>query len=56
MNFSDFKSSVDLGHTFSTLVRKEVAYLYGTDGLLSGDGFPTQARVQQMPGWVSRQL
>ena len=56
MNFSDFKSSVDLGHTFSTLIGKGVAYVYGTDGLLSGDEFPTQALVQQMRGSVSRQL
>ena len=56
ITFFDFKSSVDLGHTFSTLIRKGVAYVYGTDGLLSGDGFPTQARVQQMRGSVSRQL
>ena len=50
------KSSVDLGHTFSTLIGKGGAYVYGTDGLLSGDEFPTHALVQQMRGSVSRQL
>ena len=56
MNFFDFKSSVDLGHTFSTLIGKGGAYVYGTDGLLSGYECPTQALVQQMRGSVSRQL
>ena len=47
---------IDLGHSTLHLTSEGMADAYGTDGVLTTHGFPTQARVQQMHPSVWRQL